>query len=120
MLVMLLARIDGRKYLVHRLVWLHVHGEFPLNQIDHINGNGCDNRIENLRDVTPSTNSQNKRVARTDNKCGSLGVSIERNKFVAQIKSGCLKIKIGRFNTIEEASNAYLKAKRELHEGCTI
>lgn len=40
--------IDGKSYLVHRLVWLYVHGKWPPNDIDHINGVKDDNRIENL------------------------------------------------------------------------
>ena len=43
---------------LHHMVWVTVHGRFPT-QIDHINGDKTDNRIENLREVTPSDNSLN-------------------------------------------------------------
>ena len=43
---------------LHHMVWVLVHGRFPT-QIDHINGDKTDNRIENLREVTPSDNSLN-------------------------------------------------------------
>ena len=43
---------------LHHMVWAVVHGRFPT-QIDHINGDKTDNRIENLREVTPSDNSLN-------------------------------------------------------------
>jgi hypothetical protein len=41
--------IDGEEYLAHRLVWMYVHGKFPDGEINHINGDKTDNRIENLR-----------------------------------------------------------------------
>ena len=43
---------------LHHMVWVTVHGRFPT-QIDHINGDKTDNRIENLREVTPSDNNLN-------------------------------------------------------------
>ena len=49
----------GRKsYAAHRLIWLHVHGVWPV-EIDHINRSRSDNRLCNLRDVDRCTNTQN-------------------------------------------------------------
>ena len=55
-------RIRGRRYhpSMHVVVWAWHHGRFPTLQIDHINGNGMDNRIENLREVTQSENMLNR------------------------------------------------------------
>lgn len=52
----------GSKHIfVHRLVWITFMGKIPDNlQIDHINRIKNDNRLDNLRLVTPSENSQNK------------------------------------------------------------
>lgn len=52
------GHIRNRKYLAHRVIWALFHGRWP-NQIDHINGDRLDNRIENLRSVSVSENARN-------------------------------------------------------------
>ena len=114
----------GRRYKAHRVAWLLVHGEWPSDQIDHINGVRTDNRISNLRAVDQSTNMENMRGARKSNKSGFLGVHLyaphRRKPYKATI---CIKGKtkaLGVYETAEMAHSAYLKVKRELHKGCTI
>ena len=53
--------ISGRhcKFQMHVVVWAWHNGRFPTMQIDHINGNGFDNHIENLREVSGSENKKN-------------------------------------------------------------
>lgn len=55
------ARFDGTRFVnrLHHLVWVLVYGRFP-KLIDHINGNPKDNRIENLREVSQSSNDMNR------------------------------------------------------------
>lgn len=112
-------RVSGRKYRAHRLAWLYVHGTWPTGQLDHINGNKLDNRIENLRDVSPAANAQNKRRPQARNRTGFLGVSVHNGtgKFVAQISADGRKYHLGLFDKAEEAGAAYLEAKRRLHPG---
>lgn len=50
--------INGKFYYLHRLAWLYVTGSWPC-QIDHINGDGLDNRFANLREVDNSVNHTN-------------------------------------------------------------
>lgn len=116
------ARIDGRSYRLHRLAWLYMWGWWPEGVIDHINGIKSDNRWCNLRHVNYTINNQNKRVAGSRNKLGILGVSpvAKNGKFLAQIKYGGKQRRLGEFDTPELAQAAYLKAKRQFHEGNTL
>ena len=111
-------RINKKSYKSHRLAFLYVYGEFPPSLIDHINGDPEDNRIINLRKATPSENLQNRKRAHSNNKTGLLGVyrhNQATEKFCAEIRINKKPKYLGIFDTKEQAHNAYLKAKRELH-----
>jgi len=115
----IVIRLQGKLYKAHRLAWFYIHGLWP-DQIDHKNGIRSDNRINNLRNVT--NNKHNQRKPNANNLCGYLGVSFDKqtNKYRAHIRvNGQLK-SLGYFTNPEAAHAAYLKAKRELHEFCTI
>lgn len=114
------VNIEKVTYLAHRLAWLYMHGEWPKQHIDHLNGKGRDNRIANLRDVSQGINLQNKRAAQSNSTTGILGVSMKRGKYKARVAVGGIAHHIGTFLTLEEAHAAYLSKKRELHIGCTI
>lgn len=116
----LLGSVDGRQYLVHRLAWLYANGAWPNGDIDHINGQRTDNRIENLRDVPRRINQENIRFARSHSKTGLLGVSPKDGRYRARINVHGRAVYIGKFDTAEKAHHAYLEAKRKLHDGCTI
>lgn len=114
-------QINGKKFKAHRLVWLWHHGFFTSKQIDHINGRPSDNRVENLREATRSQNMQNQHKAHTRNRSGYLGVRKQKQKWCAIITS-CFgkRIYLGAYDTPEEAHEAYLAKKRELHEFNTL
>lgn len=110
--------VNGRLHLAHRLAWLHVYGHWPVNYLDHINGIKDDNRINNLREVTQTENMQNIRTAYASNKsCGLLGASWNsyNSKWKASIRHSGKKHHIGYYDTAEEAHQAYLQKKIELH-----
>lgn len=109
-------RIDGRLYRCHRLAWLYVYGDWPKDQIDHINGVRSDNRIVNLREATNKQNSLNRK-ANANNKCGCKGVHFESftNKWKAQISIDGKNVNLGRFADIDKAVEAYKKASRKYH-----
>ena len=107
-------KILSKQYLCHRIIWLYLYGSWPKNQIDHINGNPYDNRINNLRECTNQENSQNKKNYKT-NKTGFLGVRKYKNKFRAEITINAKSIYLGVYNTPEEAYEKYLMAKEKYH-----
>lgn len=109
--------VDGKVYKAHRLVWLYVHGAWPKGQIDHMNGDKSDNRVENLRPVLQVTNSENISRPRKDNKSGYLGVSPRGSRWQAQIRAQGKVRHLGFYSSPVEAHTAYCKAKAELHPG---
>lgn len=117
-------KIDRVLYRAHRLAWLYMNGEWPRQeQIDHINGVRNDNRWKNLREVSRSFNLQNRRTPNRRNASAKmLGVSqrCAGGGFQARIRYNGKEQRLGTFDTAELAHQAYLKAKRTLHPGCTI
>lgn len=116
--------LDRKRYLAHRLAWLYHFGDWPEGIIDHIDGNRSNNAINNLRDADKVVNGQNQKRAQRHNALGILGVTKikgrEKNPYLAQIRVNGKPSYLGTFPTAEAASEAYLRAKRELQAGCTI
>lgn len=112
----------GKSFYAHRLAWLFVHGRWPKDQLDHINGDRSDNRISNLRECTDAENRQNWTRPKSNNPHGLIGVNWHAgaNKFSAQIQINRKQKHLGLFETAEEAHSAYLAAKRSLHSFSTI
>lgn len=108
--------INGNTFLSHRLAWFLHTGSWPRNHIDHINHDGCDNRIENLRDVTRSENLRNARRSKA-NKSGVTGVYWNEwaKKWQASIRVNSVNTYLGLFNTLEEA--AIVRREAELKYG---
>lgn len=114
-------RVCGYYCGAHRLAWLYVYGKWPSGEIDHINGNKRDNRISNLRDVTRRVNRENQRGGRHSKNVGApLGAFPYRTGWKSKIVVRGKQHHLGYFATSEEAHAAYVNAKRQLHEGCSI
>jgi len=110
-------RLFGKSYLAHRLAWLYVHSKWPVGSLDHIDTDGFNNRISNLREATDSENGQNRQRPQVNNESGFLGVFQlkGRKNWRAQIRINRRQIYLGVFKTATEAHEAYVAAKRELH-----
>lgn len=112
--------VDGNTYFSYRLAWLYVYGAFPKGEIDHRDGNKKNDSIDNLREATRETNSQNRKVAMANNKSGYLGVNKRGTRYRARIRVKGELINIGHFSTPQEAHEAYMNMKIKLHPGLSI
>lgn len=114
-------KLFGMQIPAHRAAWAVTYGKWPKNQIDHIDGNKSNNKISNLRDIGAKSNTQNQIRSKSSNlSSGLLGVSRNRGKWQAQIKVAGRRKHLGTFDSPVIAHQAYLAAKRLMHEGCTI
>lgn len=109
------GRALGVDLLAHRVIWAIHNDEWPSGEIDHIDGDPTNNRIENLRDVSSSVNGQNVRRSKR-NSSGRTGVSFNKlqGKWVAYIQTGGKYTYLGQFTSFEAAVKAREKAETQL------
>ena len=109
------GNINNSLFRAHRIAWAIHYGYDPKNQIDHINGDRQDNRIENLRIVTNQQNSWNQKM-RSTNKSGINGVSWCKmmNKWVARAMVDGIDHRIGYFDSKHEAAEARARFDRTM------
>lgn len=111
------VQIDNKKYAAHRIIWKLAYGNIPTHlQIDHIDGNGMNNRLDNLR---LATNQQNQLNRMADNiRKGEIkykGVYKHNNRYKAEITTSEGRKYLWLFKTPELAAIAYNKAAKEYH-----
>ena len=107
-------RLDYKKYYAHRMAWLYMTGEHPID-IDHANMDKSDNRFVNLRTATRSQNMVNTR-RRSDSKTGFKGVSqLPGGRFRAVLSIDGRPCHLGTFATAEEASAFRTKEAERLY-----
>ena len=89
--------------LLHRIIFKMVYGWEPP-EVDHISGNGCDNRLSNLKPCDHTGNHHNRRLS-VDNTSGVMGVSLNKykTKWRARIRHNGKDINLGEFVNIEDA-----------------
>jgi hypothetical protein len=107
--------INKKHYKTHRLVYLMFHGYMP-KEVDHIDNNPLNNRIENLRPANRSEQCCNTRL-RKDNTSGIKGVSWDknRNKWVVTVTKNKKTVYTNRFNDLELAQLVAIEARNKYH-----
>ena len=107
--------LHGEKWSVHRLIYLIHYGEFYGN-LDHIDGNSRNNKIGNLRMASYSENNINRKTPKS-NTSGFKGVYFckQTSKWRSSISSNGNRLRLGRFDNLEDAVNAYEKAAEKVH-----
>ena len=105
--------VFNRTHPAHRLAWLHYYGEWPPHDVDHINRNRADNRIENLRLATRAENLRNSGPHKDSaSRIKGVGLrSIRRGKrpkkmWAAYITVNGIRRHLGNFYTLDEAAKA--------------
>lgn len=106
---------NKKKYYAHRLIWKYFHGTDPMF-IDHIDGDRSNNRISNLRSASWSENQRNKE-RNSRNTSGFKGVVLHKptGRWTAKIRKDGKITSLKYHDTAEEASEAYIKASKEIH-----
>lgn len=104
-------------FYAHRVAWAIHYGEIPSLEIDHINRDRSDNRIENLRLADRLSNAKNQ-TAHRDSRTGVKGVircRTKKTRFSAHLMVDGKRINLGRFNDLDSARRAYLDAAKKHH-----
>lgn len=103
-----------KKFMEHRVIWCIYYGsDIPEGmQIDHVNGDSCDNRINNLRLVNNADNAKNQSI-RYNSTSGVLGVNFSKReqRWKARIMVNRRAIYLGTFTNKEDAIEARKKAE---------
>ena len=108
--------VNHTRYLVHRIVYFLHHNVWP-QQVDHIDGNPSNNRIENLRAATCENNLHNMKM-RNSNTSGVKGVNWHKasGKWIARIRVKGERIHVGLFDALSSAALAVQTVRNNLHK----
>jgi hypothetical protein len=101
--------IRRQAWSAHIIIWFMMTGQWPDKTVDHRDRDRTNNRWSNLRLATKFQQQGNRGVSR-HSRSGVKGVSLRRNKWVASITMKGRCVRLGRFNSIDEAERAYKAA----------
>lgn len=112
-----MVHIGRRRFLAHRIAWLLHYGHWPKYTIDHIDGDGTNNKMENLRDVPIGENLKNTRKRKCnnidDNPYPGVSRRVRRKPWRVKIGVEGKVIYLGSFSTAEEAISAKKDAEKK-------
>lgn len=107
-------RVCGKALFVHRVIFAMHHGRWPSAQLDHIDNDKANNRLENLREATPAENSRNV-GARGRNTSGIVGVHPDGGKWRTMVSVNGRDFHLGRFREKMMAADTYGYVARHVH-----
>jgi hypothetical protein len=109
------VEINNKGVMAHRIIWSMHNGSFD-GQIDHINGNRSDNRIENLRLVNQEQNQWNRKINK-NNTIGIKGIRLRKdnNKYEARLCVNKKRMVLGSFADLELAELVVIEARDKYH-----
>lgn len=103
----------GERYEEHRVAWLFIHGRWPADLIDHVNGDASDNRAANLREASRSQNAANSKARSGSSKLKGASFHKATGLWQSQIMVRGNKKYLGLHDTEEAAHMAYAAAATE-------
>ena len=106
------VKIDGRAYSLSRVAFLWMTGEWPVNQIDHKDGDSLNNKWDNLREATKTQNAWNHKT-RAKKHSLPMGVRETPYGFQARITKNKIIYSLGVFATADTARQAYEMKRQE-------
>ena len=109
------TKIRGRHYAVHRLVWLYHYSDLP-EQIDHVNRDSLDNRIENLRPASATENMSNRKLFKNStSRCKGVSWHKRRNAWFVYVDANKKRRTLGYFDDLEFAELVATEARDKYH-----
>lgn len=108
--------IGGKLYFSHRLAWFYVTDAWPIENIDHADGDKTNNRFGNLREASASQNGWNANGHR-DSALGLKGVYRQTRceTYTANFRVNKRRVYVGAFNSPEDAAAAVSQARKQHH-----
>jgi hypothetical protein len=110
------AKVDGKTYAVHRIIWTMFNGDITNGlHIDHINGVTTDNSIENLRLVTVSQNAMNRKGRKTNTGIPNVSFCKENKSYRVSVHANKKQQYLGFFKDLELAELVAIEARDKFH-----
>ena len=112
-------RFDGKYYYAHRLIWKWTYGTDPSGELDHIGQEDLPVKSNHLWNLQELTKREHSTITKAHYKKTDLpvGVCLDRSRYQAKIKQDGKTVYLGKYDTPEEASQAYLKALEIIKSG---